>query len=139
MTVFDLDPRGHRIGTDIVSIARFERLLDSGSGPRAIFTVGEQRHCSGLRDEAAHLAARFAAKEASLKALGIGLGLPPSSRKLREIEVVSLGGMTTLRLHGRVARRARMLGLTGGAVTLTHSAGLAAAQVLLVGAEDADG
>jgi holo-[acyl-carrier protein] synthase len=139
MTALDLDPRGHRIGTDLVSVTRFERLLTSSSGSRAIFTPGEQGHCSGLRDEAAHLAARFAAKEASLKALGIGLGLPPSRRKLREIEVISHGGLTTLRLHGRVAHRARQLRLTGGAVTLTHSAGLAAAQVLFTSTGRADG
>jgi holo-[acyl-carrier protein] synthase len=138
MTVLRLDSGEHRIGVDLVSVDRFARLLHSSSGQRTIFTRGELRYCAGRRDETARLAARFAAKEAALKALGLGLGLPPIRRSLSEIEVVSVGGEPALRLHGRVARRAGRLGLTGGTVTLTHSAGLAAAVVLLIRGSDAD-
>lgn len=127
MTVIELTPGPYRIGIDLVEIARVTRLLGSRPAARSIFTAAELRFCGQ-----ASLAGRLAAKEATLKALGTGLGLPPSRRLLGEAEIVQLaGGAPVLRLHGKLARQAARLGLTSAVVTITHTAGLAIAQVLL--------
>ena len=75
------------------------------------------------------LAARFAAKEAGAKALGTGI-----SRGVNWLELEvgrEPGGRPTLRLHGRAAEIARHLGVAHSALSLTHTADLAMASVLL--------
>lgn len=96
---------------------------------RRIFTDGEIAYCTAKRDSAASFAARFAAKEAAMKALGTGF-----SRGVhwKGIEVVRRGGPPTLRFHGGAARRVEALGATGTHLTLTHSRDLAIAHVLLI-------
>ncbi len=68
-----------------------------------IFTEGEIAYCTRRRDPVPHLAGRFAAKEAAMKALGTG-----HSRGVlwKDIEVVRVGGPPQLQLHGGAARRA---------------------------------
>ena len=89
-----------------------------------VFWPGEIEFAAERRRPGRHLAARFAAKEAALKALGIG-GL-----RLREVEVTGGGGdPPELRLHGGAAERAGELGLALG-VSLTHSQEFAAAAVV---------
>lgn len=63
------------IGVDLVDVTRFRRLLDEGKTGvlDRIFTEGEKLYCLTKKDPAPHLAVRFAAKEAFLKALGLGL------------------------------------------------------------------
>ena len=81
------------------------------------------------RKAAESLAARFAAKEAGAKALGTGI-----SRGVQwlEIEVVrEPGGRPSLRFHGRAAEIAAALGATHTALSLTHTADLATASVVL--------
>ena len=115
------------IGIDLLDIERLERALERR--PRLaerLFTDGELAHARSRHRPGRHLAARFAAKEAALKALGGG-ALP-----LREIEVT--GGdheAPQLRLHGRAAALAGERGVQLQ-VSLTHSQELAAAAVVAV-------
>jgi holo-[acyl-carrier protein] synthase len=94
-----------------------------------VFTEGEIAYCRGKRDAASSFAARFAAKEATMKALGTGY-----SRGVfwTGIEVVRRHGPPSLRFHGGAADRFAALGCTGALLTLTHSRDLAIAHVLLL-------
>ena len=113
---------GPGVGIDLIEIDRIERALERR--PRLaerIFTDAELAYARARRRPARHLAARFAAKEAAIKALGGGV--PP-----RDIEVVG-SAPPRLVLHGRAASRAAAAG-TELAVSLTHSRELAAAVVV---------
>ena len=87
---------------------------------------------------ATSLAARFAAKEAAGKALGSGLrglGAGAGAVALREIEVVRApGGQPSLRLHGRAAERAAVLGWQAVTVSLSHTRRMAIASVVALSA-----
>jgi holo-[acyl-carrier protein] synthase len=98
-----------------------------------VFTEGEIAYCTRRRDPSPHLAGRFAAKEACMKALGTG-----HSRGVlwKDIEVVRVGGPPQLRLHGGAARRATQMNVQKSLLTITHSEALAMAQVMLLGADD---
>ena len=97
---------------------------------RRVFTEGEIAYCTRRRDPVPHLAGRFAAKEAAMKALGTG-----HSRGVlwKDIEVVRVGGPPQLRLHGGAARRAEQMKVVKSLLTITHAETLAMAQVLLLG------
>jgi holo-[acyl-carrier protein] synthase len=109
------------IGIDLLEIERLERALERR--PRLaqrVFTAAELEYAAARGRPGRHLAARFAAKEAVVKALGLR-GFRP-----REIEVVP-GEPPTVRLSGRTAEEA------GGrrvAISLTHSRENAAAVAL---------
>jgi len=94
-----------------------------------VFTADEIAYCMRRRNPAPHLAARFAAKEAAMKALGTGV-----SRGVvwRDIEVSRREGPPQLRLHGIAATRFTSLGATRALLSLTHAESLALAQVLFV-------
>lgn len=96
---------------------------------RRVFTEAEIAYCRQKRDSASSFAARFAAKEAAMKALGTG-----HSRGVfwQGIEVVRRSGPPQLRFHGGAAARFASLGAAGSLVTLTHSRDLAIAHVLLL-------
>ncbi len=97
-----------------------------------VFTAGEIAYCLQRRDPVPSLAARFAAKEAGMKAIGTG-----HSRGVlwRDVEVVrGAGGPPQLRFHGAARRHAERMGVTRTLLTITHSETLAFAQVILVGA-----
>ena len=115
------------VGIDVVDIDRFAQSLERTPGLRGrLFTDAEATR------PVASLAARFAAKEAAVKALGGG-GLAP-----REIEVTGGGrDAPQLRLHGRAAAVAGARGVELQ-VSLTHSQQLAAAAVLAVPAARSD-
>ncbi|MBI2931012.1 MAG: holo-ACP synthase [Planctomycetes bacterium] len=90
------------VGVDVVEIARFAAVVARQGGRflRRVFTPGERRTCEGKPRPMAHFAARFAAKEAVLKALGTGL-----TRDMRwhDVEVVrERAGRPAVRLSGRV-------------------------------------
>jgi holo-[acyl-carrier protein] synthase len=125
---------GIRVGLDLVSV---ERVAESLRGPHRnhylerIYTEREVEDCRGPsgRVEAERLAARFAAKEAAIKALP-GAG---EEVRLTSIEVVSeADGQVRLELTGRAEELAREAGITSVAVSLTHEGGLAAATVVAV-------
>jgi holo-[acyl-carrier protein] synthase len=114
-----------RVGIDIVDIARLERVL--ARWPRMaewVFTAGERSYAERRSRPGQHLAARFAAKEATFKALGEGW--PRLS--WHEVEVVSEGRRPRLRLSGRARELA---GEAAASVSLAHDGGMAVAQVLL--------
>jgi len=120
------------IGLDATDIPRIAETLKR-YGDRflhRIFTEREITYCTRRRDPVPHLAGRFAAKEAAMKALGTG-----HSRGVlwRDIEVVRVGGPPQLQLHGGAARRAERMQVRRSLVTITHSQALALAEVMLFG------
>ena len=116
------------IGLDMVDVQRFAAVLERRSGMRTrLFTEAELSYAMGTVDPDTRLAARFAAKEAVMKVLGIGLG----ACRFRDIEVARHpGGRPELVLRGLAAERAAAAGLFDWQVTLTHTDSVAAAMVL---------
>lgn len=104
-------------GVDVIEIARIQRVLDD-FGERFLRRVYTERERERYRGRISELAVRFAAKEATSKALGTGI----RGIRWREMEVLSnRRGKPVLVLHGQAAERAAQLGLTDFSVTLTHS------------------
>lgn len=119
------------IGIDAVDIPRVAQVL-ARFGERflhRVFTSGEVAYCTCRRDPASPLAARFAAKEAAMKALGTGNA---GGVLWQDIEVLRSGGPPRLVLHGGAAARANAMGVTRALLTLTHSESVAFAEVMLV-------
>ncbi|HVM97054.1 MAG TPA: holo-ACP synthase [Candidatus Acidoferrales bacterium] len=115
------------IGVDIVEVERIESAL---SNPRTgarfrerVFTPNEVAYCERRRNSQESYSARFAAKEAVMKALGRAYGW-------REIEVARLDGPPTVVLYGRASRRAAELGVTRFHLALSHTAQTAIAYVV---------
>ena len=106
------------------TIARFgERFL------HRIFTEGEIRYCDAKANRAERYAARFAAKEAAMKAIGTGWN---HGVTWRDVEVSRMpGGRPTITFHGKAAEFAAKLGAKHVALSLTHTAEHAIAQVIL--------
>jgi holo-[acyl-carrier protein] synthase len=116
------DPSATALGIDLIEIDRVERALRRRPRLAArLFRPGELSACERRARPARHLAARFAAKEAAIKALGGGFGP-------LDVEVVGFPAPSLL-LHGRAAEIARERGLRMS-VSLTHSRDNAAAVVL---------
>jgi holo-[acyl-carrier protein] synthase len=121
------------LGIDATEIARIAASIER-YGDRflaKVFTEGEIAYCRRRRRNAASsFAARFAAKEAAMKALGTG-----HSRGVfwRGIEVIRHHGPPRLQFHGGAAARFAALGATSSMLTLTHSQELAIAHVMLLG------
>lgn len=121
------------IGLDVVATAKVAQLLaelDARFEER-VFTAAERRDCGDRADKADALAARFAAKEACFKALGTGWSQGVSFLQV-EVRRVD-GGAPTLQLSGEAAAQAAARGVKHMHVTLSHSAGVAAAAVILEG------
>ena len=117
------------LGIDVVDIARIARVLASAHGERFVertFTASERAFCDARRDRATHYAARFAAKEAASKALGV-----PEGIGFHDVEVVRDRGSPVLRLSGAAGRAAAAAAAARLHLTLTHDAGIAAAVVVL--------
>ncbi len=113
-------------GVDLVEIPRFRRVLERHPAglQRRVFTPREWELCRG---HPAHLALRFAAKEATSKALGTGIG--PVS--WREMEILAdERGAPVLLLHGKALKRARDLGWRTWSITLTDTDHYAMAMVV---------
>jgi len=120
------------MGVDATEISRIAETIERFGDRfvRRVFTEGEIAYCRRKRDAASSFAARFAAKEAAMKALGTG-----HSRGVywTGIEVIRRpGGPPQLQFHDGAAVRADTLGATGSLLTITHSQELAIAHVLLV-------
>ena len=121
-------PPGAAIGVDIVSIKKIADILDRHAGAaESLFTSSEIRYARSGANESERFAARFAAKEAVLKALGTGMA---KGMTWQQIEVASLpSGRPTLRLTGAVFERARHLGLDQWLISLAHCREFAVAYV----------
>lgn len=115
---FDAERSGPvAVGIDIIEIARIERTL-ADFGDRFLQRVYTERERERYGSRPAELAARFAAKEATSKALGTGI----RGIRWREMEILSnRRGKPVLVLHGGAAARAEQLGLVAFDVSLTHS------------------
>ncbi len=120
------------LGIDLCEVDRIARAVER-HGRRflnRLFREGEIRRPPTSPAFAEHVAGLFAAKEAAMKALGTGM----RGVAFREISVVRRpGGPPQLALHGRAAARGELLGAAAAHVTITHTRGLAAAVVLLLG------
>lgn len=121
----------YRVGVDIVGVARITRLLaEQPEIAATLFTPRELAYCAGKRRRDEHLAARFAAKEAVLKAFGTGLG---QRMRWTDVEIINEAlGRPRVCLHGEVAAWAQRRGLTDLDVSLSHTAELAIAQAVAV-------
>lgn len=108
------------IGTDLVDLDRFRDALARTPGlvPR-LFCADEQAYAERRNDPTERYAARFAAKEAVMKALGVGLG----ACEFTDIEVVrdDESGAPAVALHGRAQELADEAGVSRWLLTLTHS------------------
>jgi holo-[acyl-carrier protein] synthase len=113
------------LGIDLLEVERLERALERR--PRLaerLFTEAERDYAATRARPVMHLAARFCAKEAVAKALGL------TAWSFTDVEVVATGAEPEVRLRGRAAERAAELGM-GAQVSLTHTATLAAAVAVL--------
>lgn len=111
------------IGTDLVELARFRLAITRTPGILdRLFTDDERAYAELRRDPTERFAARFAAKEAVLKAMGAGLG----ECDFREIEVVRAeSGAPSVLLHGRAVELAAGKGVREWRLTMTHTESLA--------------
>ena len=124
------------VGIDLIDVARLGRSVER-FGERFYRRIYHPRELEQPRgDRVQYLAARFAVKEATFKALGTGW-----SRGVRwiDVEVQNLtSGQPILLLHGEAAERARAIGADRSHVSITHTAGQAAAVVFLEGTTKAE-
>lgn len=116
--IWDPDAAGPvEVGIDVIEIARIEATLDR-FGARFLRRVYTERERRRYGHRPAELAARFAAKEAVMKALGTGI----RGVRWRDIEVIgNRRGKPIVVLTGTAERRAALLGLTHFSISLTHS------------------
>ena len=119
------------IGTDIVATERFQRFIDAGNTAimERLFTADERFHCRSRKDAASCLAARFAAKEAFMKALGTGLRYGLSWQDM-EVSNNALG-KPELALSGKAAEQVQANGVMRVHLSLSHDSGSAIAMVVL--------
>jgi holo-[acyl-carrier protein] synthase len=113
------------VGIDLLEVDRLEQAL--ARRPRLaerLFTDAEREYAAGRARPVMHLAARFCAKEAVAKALGL------TAWSFRDVEVVATGAAPEIRLTGRAAERADELGVSAS-VSVTHTNRLAAAVAVL--------
>ena len=113
-------------GVDIIEIDRVRRVYQD-YGDRFLRRIYTEREAAYCRGRAPQLASRFAAKEATMKALGTGV----RGVRWRDIEVVrGRGQAPRIELHGTARARADRLGLTDIALSLSHSKEFAVASVV---------
>jgi holo-[acyl-carrier protein] synthase len=120
------------LGTDLVEVDRFRlAVARRATLTERLFSDDERAYAAKQADPVKSLAARFAAKEAVMKALGVGLG----SFALRDVEVVrdDDAGTPSLVLRGRAGTLARERGVTGWMVSLSHTDASAMAVAIATG------
>lgn len=118
-------------GVDITEVARIHRAVERFGQRflRRVFTPEEVRYCMAKQNADQRLAARFAAKEAGMKAIGTGLR---HGVTWQDVEVVrELGGRPRLQFHGKAAEFAAALGCQRTHLSLSHTAEQAIAFVIL--------
>jgi holo-[acyl-carrier protein] synthase len=133
----DLEGGAVRVGVDLVDVDRISRLLaDHPDGVHDLFTSREIAYCRRKRHHDMHFAARFAAKEAVLKAFGTGMG---ARMRWTDVEIVNGPfGKPDVRLHGETAACAARDGLTAIDISLTHSPALAMASVVTIWSKESE-
>lgn len=119
------------IGTDLAEVDRIQHSIDRYGDRflRRIYTPGEQAYASSKANAAERFAARFAAKEAGMKAIGTGWRRGVT---WRDFEVVNQkSGRPTLRLTGVALQIANDMGVKRISISLTHTAAIAFAVVII--------
>ncbi len=119
------------MGTDLADVTRIQRSLDTyGARFRdRIYTAAEQEHCLRKNSAAESFAVRFAAKEAAMKAIGTGMS---GGVRWKDFEVINeASGKPSLVFHGVALERANAMGVKNVVISLTHTAALAFAVVVL--------
>jgi holo-[acyl-carrier protein] synthase len=119
------------MGVDIAEVDRIKAAIERHGETflKRVYTESEREYCEGFRNKYERYAGRFAAKEAAMKALGTGW-----RRGVRwvDFEVVrELGGRPTIRLDGEAKKIAGELGVKRIALSITHTAAMALAQVVM--------
>ena len=119
------------IGIDIIEIRRISEAISRKSFVNRVFTANEQQYCDSRGvQKAASYAARFAAKEAVMKALGTGL----AEGTWKDVEVtVDTAGKPSVQLTGFFAAKAHELGAANIYISLSHTKEYAVAQAILEG------
>lgn len=107
------------LGTDLVEVARFRLALERRVAlPERLFSDDERAYAFRQKDPSKSLAARFGAKEAVMKAMGVGLW----KFRFRDVEVVrAKSGAPSISLTGRAAEMAVERGITTWHLSLTHT------------------
>ena len=118
------------LGVDIAEVGRVKAAIERHGETflRRLYTPAEREYCERFKNKYERFAGRFAAKEAAMKALGTGW-----SRGVRwvDVEVVrQRGGRPTVKLHGEAGKIADDLGVKNIALSITHTADQAFAQVI---------
>jgi holo-[acyl-carrier protein] synthase len=122
-------------GVDIVEISKFRKICQRNDDFIAdIFSDGEAGYCMAKKDPYIHFAGRFAAKEASLKALGMGMSGTGIDRTFKEIEVLKgASGKPELSFSGWTEKISKKRKITQLTVSISHSEHYAVATVILTG------
>jgi len=118
-------------GIDIAEVPRIRHAIERFGNRflRRIYTAGEIRYCDSKANRVERYAARFAAKEAAMKALVTGWN---HGVRWCDCEVVRMpGGRPTIAFHGKAAEFASRLGVKNAALSLSHTAEQAIAQLIL--------
>ena len=123
------------LGVDVCDVERIRRALEAPTGERfraRVFTAAEQAYCEARRrGRFASYAARFAAKEAAMKALGTGWA---EGVGWHDFEVVrGVNGPPRLALHGKAAALARRRGMGRWLLAMSHAGAAAVASVVVEG------
>jgi len=121
----------YAVGTDLVAVSRIEKIIEKWHEKfvRKIYSEGEIRYCSSRGYPAQHFAARFAAKEAFLKGVGLGMA---GGVGFRDVEVTTgAGGEPELDFHGRAREMVDRAGITKSHITLSHTDRYAVAFIVL--------
>jgi holo-[acyl-carrier protein] synthase len=122
------------LGTDLVEVARFRLAMERRAKlPERLFSDAEREYAFRQKDPVKSLAARFGAKEAVMKAMGVGLW----KFKFRDVEVVrAKSGAPSVALYGRAAEMAAERGIGGWHLSLTHTETTAMAVVIALGSSE---
>ena len=124
-------PARIRHGIDLVHVSRLREVMEgSPVFEERVFTAGERAYCRARPDPFPHFAARFAAKEAVLKAFGRGLSTEGPDGWLLDLEVVRRHGAPTLVGHGAAGRRLRRAAGSPPVLSLSHAGDYAIASVV---------
>lgn len=117
------------LGVDITEIDKIERSAGSEAFLRKLFTPAEREAVAEFQNQFEHLAGKFAAKEAFMKALGAGIRQEVGFTQIEVLNEES--GRPFLRLGGQAQARFAALGARAAHVSISHSAGMAVAVVVL--------
>jgi holo-[acyl-carrier protein] synthase len=124
-------------GIDIVEISKFKNIFHKNKNFISdIFTEQEREYCLSRKDPYIHFAGRFAVKEASMKALGIGLSGSGIDYAFLEIETLpGASGKPVLSFSGWVGKLGEKQRINQLTVSISHSSNYAVATVILVGTQ----